>query len=182
MERWLAIVGYEGLYEASDAGRIRGLPRPGSRGGVLSTDRAAKGGYPCVRLYRNGRSRHLTVHSLVATTFHGPRPPGTECRHLNGDELDCHAANLRWGTSAENSADMVAHGRGSVAIENCPDGHPYDEQNTYRWGGKRYCRACNRPRTRDGQRRRRAARKVARREADDRAVSALHVMGVRTGA
>ena len=31
----------------------------------------------------------------------------------------------------------------------CPQGHPYDEGNTYVWiTGQRYCRACHRDRTR----------------------------------
>lgn len=38
----------------------------------------------------------------------------------------------------------------------CPAGHIYDELNTYRWGGMRFCRACHR----DAERARRA-RKAA---------------------
>ena len=37
-ERWLPVTGYEGLYEVSDLGRVRSLPRQtrsGVRGGTL---------------------------------------------------------------------------------------------------------------------------------------------------
>lgn len=30
-----------------------------------------------------------------------------------------------------------------AAKTHCPQGHPYDQKNTHRWGGKRYCRTCN---------------------------------------
>jgi WhiB family redox-sensing transcriptional regulator len=35
----------------------------------------------------------------------------------------------------------------------CPAGHPYDESNTYRYGGRRVCRTCQVARTRARQRR-----------------------------
>lgn len=33
----------------------------------------------------------------------------------------------------------------------CPHGHPYDEENTLRYGGKRYCRACKNQRAREAR-------------------------------
>ena len=41
-------------------------------------------------------------HFLICTTFHGPRPEGYQCDHLNGDILDYSAANLEWVTPKEN--------------------------------------------------------------------------------
>lgn len=38
----------------------------------------------------------------------------------------------------------------------CPQGHAYDEANTYSVAGRRVCRACNRDRSREFQRRKRA--------------------------
>jgi len=157
-EQWVDVIDYKGLYQVSDAGRVRSLPRPGTSGGVLKPD-FNPAGYPCVRLSREGRKRHLTVHTLVITAFRGPRPSRLECRHMNGDPADVRLANLRYGSSAENSADMIAHGRTNSRITHCPSGHEYTAENTYRWGGSRYCRACNRPRSRDGQRRRREGRR-----------------------
>lgn len=37
----------------------------------------------------------------------------------------------------------------------CPQGHPYDEENTAHYAGRRVCRACNRERNREHQRRKR---------------------------
>lgn len=39
----------------------------------------------------------------------------------------------------------AAHGIGS-AVTQCPHGHPYDEKNTARRNGRRYCKTCDRAR------------------------------------
>lgn len=59
---------------------------------------------------RNGRIRERR-HALVAEAYLGPRQPGMDVRHLNGDPGDDRPENLAYGTRAENAADTVAHGR-----------------------------------------------------------------------
>lgn len=157
-EKWRAVVGYEGLYEVSNAGQVRSLPRPGTRGGIMGTDEHPAG-YLCVKLSKDGRKKHYTVHTLLIIAFRGPRPAGKECRHRNGDPTDNRLVNLIWGTSAENSQDMIEHGRTNSRIEKCPQGHAYTRENTYLYDGRRYCRACNRVYTRRRQRRVRAQSK-----------------------
>ena len=44
----------------------------------------------------------LRCHTLVCTAFHGPRPEGCECDHIDGNKLDWSANNLRWVTKEEN--------------------------------------------------------------------------------
>ena len=46
--------------------------------------------------------RHLLCHVLVCTAFHGERPEGYECDHINGNNLDWSADNVRWVTKEEN--------------------------------------------------------------------------------
>ena len=43
-----------------------------------------------------------SCHSLMCITFHGPRPQGYECDHLNGVITDYRASNLQWVPPAEN--------------------------------------------------------------------------------
>ena len=44
----------------------------------------------------------ISCHLLVCTAFHGLRPEGYECDHINGNNLDWSADNLRWVTKEEN--------------------------------------------------------------------------------
>lgn len=63
-------------------------------------------GRPRVQIDRKMRS----VHSLVAEAFIGPRPNGMLCCHNDGNPLNNHYKNLRWGTPKENQADRKRHG------------------------------------------------------------------------
>ena len=58
-----------------------------------------------------GKGNGRFVGPLVLETFVGPRPPGHECCHFpDPDRRNCALANLRWGTSAEDTAHQRAHG------------------------------------------------------------------------
>jgi hypothetical protein len=69
-----------------------------------------KGGYLRVVLGRQGNRNREYVHVLVLTTFHGPKPPGMETRHLNGNPADNRPENLVWGTKSDNEKDKTRHG------------------------------------------------------------------------
>ncbi len=55
------------------------------------------GAYPIMRDFGA-----KNCHFLMCSTFHGPRPAGYQCDHLNGNILDYSAANLEWVTPKEN--------------------------------------------------------------------------------
>lgn len=149
-EQWRPVVGYEGLYEVSDHGRVRSTPRKGTRGGLLKPYPAKAGGYWLVALCRDGGQKFRHVHSIVMEAFVGPRLGGMEVRHLDGDPQNACLSNLRYGTSSENKLDTIRHGRHVTARKtHCPQGHPYDLVNTYVSPSRptaRYCRACARER------------------------------------
>ena len=102
-ERWLPVGGYEGLYEVSDLGRVRSLPRFHAGGRVLKP--AYNGPVAQVCLRRDGRSRTFKVHSLVAAAFLGPRPEGHEVCHGPAGRLDNRLANLSYGTKSKNNGE-----------------------------------------------------------------------------
>lgn len=92
-------------YIVHDDGTIIGL-----RGWPLKPWLAGKG-YHMISACWEGKRYPLYVHQLVCETFHGPRPfPEAQVRHLNGMNTDNRAANLVWGTRAENEADKIRHG------------------------------------------------------------------------
>lgn len=137
-EEWRPIPDLDGLYEASDLGRIRS-PRK-----VLK-QRLNNMGYPVVELSKDGRSRESLVHRQVLKAFCGDPPTGNECRHLNGIPTDNQIENLAWGSRGENTADQVTHGtHRNSRKDSCPHGHEFTPENTYIQpsNGGRRCLAC----------------------------------------
>jgi hypothetical protein len=119
-ERWLPVVGYEGLYEVTNRGRVRSLDRNvTTRAGVRRyKGRALRStlvnGYPWVTLSLVGKLTARPVHQLVMEAFVGPRPEGQEVRHLNDIKTDCRwPENLAYGTKKENFADRLVNGKGN---------------------------------------------------------------------
>jgi hypothetical protein len=109
-ERWLPVLGYEGVYSVSDQGRTR--REAGSERCLRDRFIQTLGpyGYFIISLSRNNIVHRRFLHHLVLEAFAGPRPPGMESRHLNGVRIDNRLENLCWGTRAENAADRVRHG------------------------------------------------------------------------
>ena len=58
-----------------------------------------------------GRGKGRYVHHLVLEAFIGPRPPGHEACHTNGNPMDNRLSNLYWGLPSDNDQDMRRHGR-----------------------------------------------------------------------
>ena len=84
-------------------------------------------GYRVTPLYVGGRRITRKVSVLVCAAFHGPRPEGSECRHLDGVRTNDSAKNLAWGTPLENQADRKRHGRAPIGEAN-PNAALKDEQ------------------------------------------------------
>jgi hypothetical protein len=115
-ERWLPAAEYEGLYEVSSLGRVRSLPRPGTLGGILKPQRKR---YFTVNLYRDGKMRTVTVHSLVARAFLKPRPEGHQVCHGPAGCYVNAAANLSYGTAAKNlGPDKYRDGTMQAGVRN----------------------------------------------------------------
>jgi transposase len=67
-------------------------------------------GYANVTIYSVDGKKRFSVHVLVAEAFHGARPDGMVCMHINGNPSDNKADNLMWGTQSENKAHELQHG------------------------------------------------------------------------
>jgi hypothetical protein len=129
-ERWLPVVGFEGLYEVSDLGRVRSLGRvdvlgrrwkprplrPTSDGeGYLKVGLTPRGpdgaGVPPV-LERVG--------VLVLAAFVGPRPAGHDCCHKNHVPWEHGLSNLHWGPRSDNLLEARRNFRTGGLTRNRP--------------------------------------------------------------
>lgn len=110
VEIWKNIPGYEGLYDASNWGRIRSLDhwRDSGAGGYIQKGRILKQfknkrGYLYVGLSKGNEIKRLRVHRLVYEAFKGEIPERLQVNHINEDKTDNRLENLNLMTSKENT-------------------------------------------------------------------------------
>lgn len=170
-EEWRPVVGYEGIYEVSNHGQVRSVPRDvkysdgrtrsyPSR--VIRPATTSKG-YKSLILSYEGVTETKRIHWLVLEAFVGPRPEGMLACHWDDDPANNHVDNLRWDTPSANQRDAIRNGRNhNAGKSHCNRGHEYTEANTIHQSkgpGKtgRVCRTCDRARSRRRTKARHAA-------------------------
>lgn len=117
-EEWRQVVGWEGLYEISNLGKVRSIKRSiknnlGFRsigGGEVKPFLHKGNGYLSVNFTADGNRKQLLLHRLVLEAFVGPCPKGMEGCHNDGNRENPKAENLRWDTRKNNHADKKEHG------------------------------------------------------------------------
>lgn len=98
------IPGFGKRYSAREDGVIIG---PSDRPIVGTKDRY---GYRRTTLRdERGKKNHM-IHSLICSAWHGERPKGLDCGHLDGDKDNNRPENLRWITRSENHFQKRLHG------------------------------------------------------------------------
>ena len=160
-EQWRPVVGWEGLYEVSDHGRVRSLDRMvrgayGSnwlRRGTILKLYAEWSGHMTVRLQADNRGKkNMKVHQMVLSAFVGPLPEGKVTRHLNGVPSDNRLANLEYGTYRQNLRDRQEHkarDKQEGEVSKCIRNHPLEDPNLIahrKVKGILSCLACERAR------------------------------------
>lgn len=108
-EIWKDIVGFEGLYQVSNLGRVRTLFRVITRANnrphtikqrILKPAKDT-GGYLRVALSKDGKLYTKKVHRLVAEAF-CLFEVLLEVDHIDGDKTNNKSDNLEWVTRSEN--------------------------------------------------------------------------------
>ena len=109
-EIWKDIAGYEGLYQISNFGRVKSLPRELKRFAdrkCLTKERILKAhpnskGYLRVPLKKDGIEEKRFLHRLVAEAFI-PNPNNkSEVNHIDNIPINNAVENLEWTTHKEN--------------------------------------------------------------------------------
>ena len=116
-EVWKPVVGYEGIYEVSNLGRVYSLPKEwiGSKGckrkhdGKLLSITYSNKGYPRVLLSSNGKSKTREIHQLVAESFLNHVPCGYKLvvDHIDNDKLNNRVDNLQLISQRENASKNI---------------------------------------------------------------------------
>jgi hypothetical protein len=116
-EIWKDVPNYEGMYQVSNLGRVRSLPRKILRkngvpqtlqGHVLRPQVCNSSGHLFVQL---GHGNKNLVHILVARAFIGENPGGLDVCHNDSNPKNNRVENLRYDTRSNNNIDAVKAGR-----------------------------------------------------------------------
>ena len=124
-EEWRDVVGYEGLYQVSNLGRVKSLTHlvPSKNGslktayGQILREYTSTQGYSIIRLYKSGQNKTVTIHSLVARAFIGERVNKDHIDHIDRNKQNNRMQNLRYvnvsmnvrnSTRSDNSSSPFA--------------------------------------------------------------------------
>ena len=130
-ENWKPIPGYEGIYEASDLGRIRsadGKTTHSARHGIcvwkqrvlkpkLKNRKKSRVKEAHIQLYKGKVSKTCLVARLVAMAWCDGYSDGMTVNHINGNPLDNRVSNLEWVSLADNIRHAFKNGLNSCAAK-----------------------------------------------------------------
>lgn len=110
------ILGYEGLYQVSNHGNVKSLPKGdgnGNRERLLKFDVSHRSStnYYRVTLSKDSKTKRFQVHQLVGLMFI-PNPDNKSLiNHIDNDGTHNNVRNLEWCTHIENMEHSSKQGR-----------------------------------------------------------------------
>lgn len=117
-EVWKNVKGFEGIYQVSNLGRVKRLPRYRNSKinnntktklvEMLVTQYHNRSGYLRVTLQFNKKRKRFYTHRLVAEAFIENINNKPFINHINGIKDDNNSHNLEWCTASENQYHQYA--------------------------------------------------------------------------
>lgn len=102
IEIWQPVIGYEGIYEVSNFGRVKSF-KYGRE--TLRKPFLRKDGYFELGLCKNGKKKNFLVHRIELEAFQGLSgdPAQIFVNHKDGVKSNNILSNLEWSTPGENT-------------------------------------------------------------------------------
>jgi hypothetical protein len=112
-EIWKPVRGYEGLYEVSNIGRVKSLPKPIRRTKSTYITKPKilalpvhESGYYRLNLRKDGKTKTRYVQNLVLEAFVSKRPRLQDADHIDKNIKNNRLSNLRWLPVLYNSGKV----------------------------------------------------------------------------
>lgn len=86
------------FYEVSNMGKVKSITKVNKKERILKGRLCKSNGYLQIQIIKN-----VTIHSLVAYAFLGPRPDGLLIDHIDRNKQNNCFDNLRYYTKSENA-------------------------------------------------------------------------------
>jgi len=110
MIRWCDVVGFEGLYQVSDCGKIRSYRRIVIRSNgrkytvnhKILNPALDHAGYLRTVLSVDGKGKTIKIHREIAKAFINNPENKATVNHIDGNKINNHISNLEWATQKEN--------------------------------------------------------------------------------
>lgn len=105
-EIWKDVIGYEGLYQVSNLGRVKSLPKKTAnrfRAEIVYLKQQTDiFGYRHYVLSKNSVSKKIKTHRIIAEAFIKNKHNKSQINHINGIKHDNRIENLEWCSQSEN--------------------------------------------------------------------------------
>jgi predicted XRE-type DNA-binding protein len=124
-EIWVDVIGYEGLYQVSNFGRVKSLDRiinsRKRKGKILSNNKTNGNGYIICTLCKNDTQINHYVHRLVASAFCKKECDTFIVNHIDSNIKNNRSDNLEWISAFENVHHYIKKGRKTDTGTNSPN-------------------------------------------------------------